>query len=282
MSGFSADWLALRELADHRARDASMKNAVAAAFAGRDHISIVDLACGAGSNARALAPWLSGRQTWRLVDHDPALLGAARERLVAWTERVESDAPLLLHKEGREIEIVFDERDLAAFDAGILEEGADLVTAAALFDLVSTDWIERFCDALAARRLPLLAVLTYSGEENWTPPHPADAAMLAAFHAHQASDKGFGPAAGPSAIPLLKSALKARGYIVVTAPSPWRLDRSDAALIEALADGAAQAVAETGLVEASAVEDWRRSRRAAAACEIGHIDLFAVPVSPAG
>ncbi len=282
MSGFSADWLVLREAADHRARDAALQSAVAAAFEGRDHVSIIDLACGAGSNARALAPWLPARQTWRLVDHDPALLDAARARLIAWAERVESDAPLLLRKEGRKIEVVFDESDLAAFGGGILGQGADLVTAAALFDLVSKEWIETFCDELAARRLPLLAVLVYSGEERWTPPHPTDDAMLAAFHAHQSGDKGFGAAAGPGAASSLKSALEARGYAVATAPSPWRLDRSQAALIEALADGAARAVGETGLVAPTAIEGWRRSRRAATACEIGHIDLFAAPVSPAG
>jgi len=51
------------------------------------------------------------------------------------------------------------------------------------------------------------------------------------------------------------------------------------ALIEALADGAAEAVAETGALDAAAVEAWRLSRRAAATAEVGHVDLLALPAA---
>ncbi len=84
MSGFSAEWLALREPADHRARNRDLLGALARRFAGRDTLSVVDLGCGAGSNLRALAPALPRRQRWRLVDHDAALLGAARGRIAQW------------------------------------------------------------------------------------------------------------------------------------------------------------------------------------------------------
>ena len=75
MSGFSAEWLALREPADQRARNSDLLGALTRRFAGRDTLSVVDLGCGAGSNLRALAPALPRRQRWRLVDHDAALLG---------------------------------------------------------------------------------------------------------------------------------------------------------------------------------------------------------------
>ena len=75
MSGFSAEWLALREPADHAARSRDLLRAVAARFAAKAHVSIVDLGAGAGSNLRAIAPALAAeRQSWTLVDHDPALL----------------------------------------------------------------------------------------------------------------------------------------------------------------------------------------------------------------
>ena len=77
------------------------------------------------------------------------------------------------------------------------EESLDLVTASAFFDLVSEEWIARFCQELAARQLPLYTVLTYDGTETWSPPHDHDAPMLAAFHAHQGRDKGFGWAKRP-------------------------------------------------------------------------------------
>ena len=194
------------------------------------------------------------------------------------TGRIDRNRPnALSSREDGAIDVSFAVVDLARTPEQALDGDIDLVSAAAFFDLVSQQWIERFCVALAARRLPLYAVLTYTGSEVWTPPHPADAPALAAFHAHQGGDKGFGPAAGPNAAPLLATALRRHGYLVSTAQSPWRLGRADKALIEATADGAAAAIAETGRLDSAIVEDWRLSRRRAVACEISHIDLFAIP-----
>ena len=275
MSGFSADWLALREPADHAARNRRLLALLERAFAGREHVRVVDLACGAGSNLRGQALYLPPRQSWRLVDHDPQLLDAARVSLIAWADRIESQEPLTLAKVDRQLEIAFLRSDLSRFDQNLLVQGLDLVTAAAFFDLVSATWIEEFCAALAERRLPLYAVLSYDGSERWSPAHDADAAMLSAFCRHQSRDKGFGPAAGPSAAALLREALERRGYAVETAPSPWRMGPSETELIRALADGSARVVTETALVPAPMVAAWRAARRVATACEIGHIDLFA-------
>ncbi|MBG0811404.1 SAM-dependent methyltransferase [Methylosinus sp. H3A] len=277
MSGFSAEWLDLREGADHAARNAALRDAVSHAFADHESLTIADLACGAGSNLRGLAEYLPARQKWLLVDHDPALLAAASARLAGWADVAEGEDRLLLAKGARRIEAEFRAADLSAGAAAALAGEIDLVTSAAFFDLVSAQWLEGFAELIAARRLPLYAILSYSGEERWTPPHAADAQMLAAFHRHQARDKGFGPAAGPRAAALLRDALERRGYVVETAPSPWRLGAGDRALIEALAEGSAAAVAETGEVSAQIVEDWRRIRRGAAGCEIGHVDVFALP-----
>src|SRR4051812_49734447 len=92
MSGFSAEWLALREPADHHARNRALVAELRSVFAGRDTAAIIDLGCGTGSNLRALAASLPRRQSWRLVDRDPALLGAARERLSAWADASEAGA----------------------------------------------------------------------------------------------------------------------------------------------------------------------------------------------
>ncbi|HEY8137375.1 MAG TPA: class I SAM-dependent methyltransferase, partial [Methylocystis sp.] len=138
MTGFDAQWLALREGADFLARDAAVRDAAVQYFAHRDEIRVVDLACGAGSNSRALAPFLGPRQSWRLVDHDAGLLKSARSALKAWADAVEGGEPLVLRKNGRRLTFAFERLDLDADLARALE-GADLVTAAAFFDLVSPD-----------------------------------------------------------------------------------------------------------------------------------------------
>ncbi len=277
MSGFSADWLRLREPADHAARNRKLLGLLEARFAEREHVTILDLACGAGSNLRGQALSLPALQSWRLVDYDQALLDAARAELITWADQVESLEPLTLLKADRRLDLEFLRSDLSRFDGKLLTPNLDLVTAAAFFDLVSEPWIDAFCATLAERRLPLYAVLSYDGVERWAPAHDSDAEMLAAFLSHQARDKGFGRAAGPRAATLVRDALERLGYSVETSPSPWRLGQSEQELIWKLADGSATAVLETELVAPDVVEAWRVARRAATACEVSHVDLFAQP-----
>ena len=86
MTGFSAQWLTLREPADHRARDQALQQRLcvqltALARTEQRVIRLIDLGCGSGSNLRALAAALPFAQHWTLVDYDPLLLAAARATL---------------------------------------------------------------------------------------------------------------------------------------------------------------------------------------------------------
>ncbi len=272
---FSPDWLALREAADHAARAPAVAAQVFTHFAAHEHVTIVDFGCGTGSNLRTMAEHLPARQTWRLVDWDETLLAAARTRLIAWADRTqEAQGALMLHKGRCAIRLELRQADLAKNFESVID-GADLLTATAFFDLVSGGWMDELCAALARRRLPLYAILTYDGREDWRPAHVADAAVLAAFHAHQKSDKGFGVAAGPDAAAHLAQALAHHGFALTQGHSPWRLSSGE--LMRQLAQGAASAVAETGLVSASDVAAWRNARVQATSCSIGHVDLFALP-----
>jgi hypothetical protein len=167
------------------------------------------------------------------------------------------------------------EADLAAGLERVLPR-ADLVTAAALFDLVSVDWIARLVEAVAMRGALFYAALTYDGTEDWMPRHPADEVVLGAFKVHQGRDKGFGPAAGPGATEALIRAFEAVGYRVRTAASPWRLGSADAALVREIAIGIAAAVRDTGLLPDDQVDRWLQARTGAT-CVIGHTDLLALP-----
>lgn len=253
MSGFAADWLALREPADRAARDAGLVAALRDWAAGRGApLDVVDIGCGSGSTLRALAATLPGAR-WRLVDDDADLLARALGSAASLGAVAE---PLRV--------------DLAARLEDALTPAPALVTASAFFDLASAGWIDRFVQAAVAAGAAVYAALSYDGREIWSPPHPDDAALHATFLADMRRDKGLGPALGADAGAYLAGRLNAAGYDVRTASTPWVLAApQDAALIAALADGCADA---TG---ASAA--WRAARRAAEGVEIGHIDVLALP-----
>lgn len=275
--GFSAAWLQLREGADARARNRDLASALSAWFALRSGLSIVDLGSGTGSNLRAMAQLLPPQQSWRLIDADSALHGEARRMLRRWADNSEDlpDGRLLLEKGTARITVAFEQRDLAKDPEGIFTPAADLVTASALFDLVSEGYIKAFVRALASSGAAFYTVLTYNGLQKWAPHRPADNQMAAAFNRHQMSDKGFGTAAGPTAASLLADYLRLAGYSVQEGDSPWTLGPSDRMLIEELQRGHAMAVLETGTVDAKTVETWVKTIRSAA--EIGHTDILALP-----
>ncbi|MEO1687922.1 MAG: class I SAM-dependent methyltransferase [Pseudomonadota bacterium] len=255
---FALQWLDLRAPADDAARDAALIAALAdwaAQRTGGEPLRIVDLGAGAGATHRALAAHLPGAH-WTLVDHDPALLAEAARRTGAQT---------------RQADLSRDLEDVLA--------GADLVAASAFFDLVSAAWLDRFAAALPPGAA-VHAALTYDGRETWTPAPPDDGEAQDAFRAHMRRDKGFGPALGGDAPAALAAALGGARR-VTAAPSPWILTEKDRALIEALSDGAAQAVAETGALTDARLSGWHAARRMAARAEIGHCDLLALPPADA-
>lgn len=275
--GFSAAWLQLREGADSKARNRDLANALSAWFALRRELSVVDLGSGTGSNLRATAPLLPAKQSWRLIDSDAALHEEARKMLRQWADQAHelADGGLALEKGSARIDVRFELLDLAQNPEAVFAHKADLVTASALFDLVSETYIKAFVRVLAASGSAFYTVLTYNGLQKWAPHRPADNQIAAAFNRHQMSDKGFGPSAGPTASSLLTDYLRLAGYSVQEGDSPWHLGPPDRMLIEELQRGHAMAVLETGSVDTKMVENWVKTIRSAAV--IGHTDVLALP-----
>ncbi|WP_284178800.1 class I SAM-dependent methyltransferase [Rhabdaerophilum sp. SD176] len=281
MSGFSADWLALREPADHRSRNAELAGRVGTRFAGQDVTRIVDLGSGTGSNLRATAPLLGNRQEWTLVDYDAGLLETAAKVLSGWADEARAIGDdLVLVKGEATIGVKFRVVDLNRDLDTVLAGKPDLVTASALFDLISEAWMKRFASALKAAGSAFYTVLTYNGQDQFIPEHPFDFGVTRAFAMHQRRDKGFGPAAGPEAAAALVAALRHEGYAVDTGDSPWILKPSDAELVRELLKGIAKAVEETGFIVDKGLADWLFYRDAM--CDqkgsrmmTGHTDIFA-------
>jgi hypothetical protein len=275
-AAFSPEWLALREPADRTARNADVLAACAAAFRGRQALRIVDLGAGTGATLRAVHGLLPRVQDWTLVDHDPDGLATARRLLSRGPEARDEGGDIVLDVAGRSLRARFRRHDLGRGLPDDLQD-ADLVTASALFDLASPDWIEGLADVLARNAIPLLAMLTFDGTIRCRPGHRIDAPVAAAFAAHQKRDKGLGVAAGPAAARGLTRAFAARDYRCVEGQSPWHLPQGNA-LRAAAVDGIAAAVAETALVAPPDIAEWRDfARNGAETLTIGHADLFAAP-----
>ncbi|MCK0714008.1 class I SAM-dependent methyltransferase [Chromohalobacter sarecensis] len=265
---FSESWLAQRERADHDARAMAPLHAASDWLATRgSHVpwQLLDLGSGSGANVRYLAPRLPGPQHWYLVDHDASLLGHAVARCQP-----------LCDNAGAPIHVTTQQRDLHALESSWFT-GIDLVTASALCDLVSADWVEALADACAAQRAAALITLSVDGEIRFQANDVAvndaeDAWLFALLAAHQRRDKGLGPALGTTAPQALAEAFTARGFHLVDAPSPWHLTPAQCPLALSLIDGWADAAREQAPHERQRIERWWRHRREA--LERGHLDLY--------
>lgn len=278
MSGFSSDWLSLREAADHRARNPELLARLAEHFKDRESVSVFDLGTGTGSNLRATAPVLPNAQEWTLVDHDPKLLAAACDTIAAWADSSRATVNgIQAARSGISLLVNFKLANLSAEPAAWSGAKPDLVTAAAFFDLVSAEWIERFVGAVARSNAAFYTALTHSSTAVWSPPHPLDAAMTAAFESHFGTDKGFGPSAGSKASELMANAFSRAGYTVERRESAWRLGADDRALIAELAQGWGNAVDETKRIPSTEVAAWCEARKQNGTCVVGHEDLLAFP-----
>ena len=275
MSGtFDAEWLALREPADHAARDRgaavllpALDSALDRALPAGRASTVLDLGCGTGSDVRWLAPRLSRPQHWVLVDHDAALLRRAVEAL-------EERPAAVLSVTARAVGLA----DLAEADLA----GVDLIATSALLDLLTPADLDHLVGVCVAARTPLLAALSVTGEVHLEPSEPLDQQLAAAFDAHQRRPTGESERLGPDAPTSAALAFDRVGWRVTTAETAWALGAGDAQLTTAWLDGWVRAAVEQepGLSEQVGDYVGRRARQIAAGelvVGVGHRDLLAVP-----
>jgi hypothetical protein len=265
MTGFTADWLALREPADARARSVEL-TAQLAEITGRFSPSrFIDLACGTGANLRYLAPRMGNNQKWLLFDKDESLL-----------QKVGTASHCRIQTHGL---------DLTTGLYALAFMPDVVVTASALLDLVSDRWLVQLVEECCASRCLALFALSYDGRISFSPSDGDDEWIRQLVNRHQLGDKGLGgPALGPGAWQRASELFREAGYQVHTAPSDWNLPPADQQLQRALIEGWAGAALELASEEdaASRCRGWLARRLAHVASGISHItvgheDVLALP-----
>lgn len=271
MSGFSIEWLNLREVSDHRSRDKELLRTAVDwlnNLKAKDKV-IVDLGSGTGSTIRGLQRYttLAPSIQWRLVDNDPELLAEA------------------VHRHSEEYSIESFLVDLSATQKLPLES-VSLITASALLDLVSSNFIRDLCQLIREKNehqpVGFYSALNYDGCIKWTPFHPLDAAVLMNFNADQRRDKGFGPALGPDATDFLKAQFHPTNFQYLRAKSPWLLGSADYQLTESLINGISGVAIQIDELTNSDIQDWKTFRIKnvrTGTCYLGHTDILVLPSS---
>lgn len=269
MSGFSTDWLSLREPFDTRSRSEEFVRSLRSSFSSRP-VHAVDLGTGTGSNIRYTAPRLGGEQSWLAVDDDPKLIEQQPAELQGADFRCTVSPQRL---------------DLATDLNALTLTGYQLVTASALLDLVSGPWLELLASRCAAVRATVLFALNYDGRVQCTPQEPDDEWLIDLINRHQRGNKGFGPALGPDATSQACAVFDALGYRSRTTASDWVIEPDEQPLQRELIAGWIGAAREIAPSEHARIERWGRRREVhlvagTSRIRVGHQDFLAWLTAP--
>lgn len=270
---YAPEWLELREAADSAARAHDLLDPLRIRLAnlpGRPGgVIIHDVGCGTGSMGRWLAPHLDGAQHWVLHDRDPYLLHFA----AVASPRSAAD--------GSRVTVETRRGDIGRLTPDALQ-GASLVTASALLDVLTREEIDTLAAACAGAGCPALLTLSVAGRVELTPSDPLDQEIAEAFNTHQRRSGLL----GPDAVTAAAEAFSERGATVQVHPSPWRLGPAEKALTAQWLRGWVGAAVEQRPDLRERAERYLGERLAA--CEAGelrvvvhHSDLLAL-CRPAG
>jgi hypothetical protein len=268
-SGYSAEWLGLREDADADARATDLPDLLRDGLGGPGPLVIRDLGCGTGSMGRWLAPRLPGPQHWVLQDRDDGLLTHAARSMPA---AAADGAPVTVEtRRGDVTGLVAD--DLA---------GTGLVTASALLDLLTAGEVGRLAEAVTGAGCSALFTLSVAGRVTLDPAEPLDAEIAAAFDAHQRRVVAGRRLLGPDAAGVAAEAFARLGAAVTVRPSPWRLGRDRSALAATWLSGWVGIAVQERPELVGAAEGYLSRRLAAVAAHglsvtVAHDDLLARP-----
>jgi hypothetical protein len=263
----SAAWLSLREPADAAARAQELVEPVRRHLATSPRAMIHDLGSGTGSMGRWLAARLPGPQHWIMYDRDADLLDHAMADMIGTAA------------DGTPVTVATRQRDITRLTADDLD-GACLITASALLDMLTAEEIARVVAACAGAGCPTLLTISVIGRVELTPPDPLDEEITQAFNAHQRRTVGGRSLLGPDAATATVEAFARRGITVQVRPSPWRLGPNDSELISEWFTGWLDAACEQRPELVRPVASYTRRRLAeVAAGRLGvvvhHSDLLA-------
>lgn len=251
------DWLALRRAADLRAREAALPLITALADRlGTGPVQALDLGTGTGSNHLYLSEQLAREICWTVVDHDPDLLADPVHGDAVRVQAGIAELPALLEE---------------------TTEPPDLLTCAALLDVLPEADLRLLAGVIADRAIPCLFSLSVTGQVLIDPTDPFDEAIEAGFNAHQRR----GGRAGARAPQILADALPA-GWLQEVA-TPWRLSaEADADLIARYLRERLDAAVEHDLSLEEPGARWLHRRREQLSAgdlrvQVDHVDQLVLP-----
>lgn len=276
----------MRHIYDAKARNKDVQRQAVDLLNKKHILHILDVGAGLGANVRYYAPLFPCHQDWTLVEQDKHLAQEALTELCGWAEgngwmisRAAKRIRLVKADQMIIVRVIITSFLTQPFPTELGR--LDLVTANAVFDLISETQFLGFARQLAGLRVPLLATLNYTGM-SIIPTEEDDLMSISLFEKHMTRRQGFGRAMGSGCAPKMISILEDLGYTVVTGQSLWQMTNHDSRMLRFLLRFIEKAVPEVLSTQAKRkrFEIWISNKRKQETkgnltLTIHHIDLLA-------
>jgi ubiquinone/menaquinone biosynthesis C-methylase UbiE len=172
---------------------------------------IVEAGAGTGVTVPRLLDWGVTAGEYRGIDRDGDVIALARERRAAECGGEPTEAGFRVD----DLTVRFEQGDALTLGS---DEPPDLVVAQALMDLVPVDdALDAFARALGPDGM-VYAPITFDGETVFQPDHPADDAVVAAYHDAIDAEPGRDACAGRH---LLNRCRERDGDLLAVGASDW-------------------------------------------------------------
>jgi hypothetical protein len=209
VTGYDARYLEAKRTVDDRAIDRRVRDRMLDELP--DAPRIVEAGAGTGATVPRLLDWGVTAGEYRGIDRDSDVIDLARRRRRPECDGDPTDAGVRVD----DLRVRFEQGDALA---ATVDDPADLVVAQAFLDLIP---IGDALDAFAAMLHPggvVYAPITFDGETVFQPDHPADEAVIGAYHDAIDAEPGRDARAGRH---LLNRCRERDGDLLAVGASDW-------------------------------------------------------------
>ena len=227
-NSFETNWLDRRYHYDNAARDKNVEKACLNHLKNKSSVTILDIGSGTGSNCLYFLEKMPAVQNWIFVEHDERLSKYAFNRIKKHVPKLGyalkvAPQKLVLQKENRQVEITYITDSFMDLDKKVDLSKVDLVTAGAVFDLLSFKQFVDIASPILENEIALLATMNYA-EMNFSPSEASDVLFIEKYEKHMSRKQDFGKAMGKDCSRSMVKFFRKHQKEVFYGASVWKLN----------------------------------------------------------
>lgn len=282
-------WLSYRSACDAVARNKGIERKFLEFFNHKPTLDIVDVGAGTGANFRYYFDHIRQNQRWTFIEKNAQLIEEAKACIAHFAQQkgyhLEQKHSNLMHISAgdKQASIKIIQGCLGDIEHLVSLPDADVVTANAVFDLISYEQFDALVRKLKKEYVCLLSTLNYY-ETSFLPFSDTDARFIRWYHMHMKRPQQFGIAMGPDCCEEMLDLLHQQGMIIEQEASQWHITRNNTAMHHFLLSFMEDAIHKLNLAacEKEAFDQWMDKRKKL--CRerrleiyVDHNDIFAYP-----